>query len=80
MTPRANVLDGVELEAAGWGIRPLHVDLVEFSFFGDCGRFPSGTIVLDSAFLMANLPTTWRALPQLRSTRASEGVLPESRR
>jgi hypothetical protein len=64
-TPTEGVFDGVELTAAAWAITPLQLDEVRSSFFEDPRRFPSGTAVPDSAFLMANLDTTWRARPIL---------------
>ena len=51
-TPTAGVFDGVALTAEGWGIEPLHLDEVRSSFFDSPDRFPAGTAVPDSAFLM----------------------------
>jgi len=64
-TPTEGRFDGVELETAGWGLRPLHLDEVSSSFFDDPERFPPGTAVADSAFLMGGLATTWRPQPDL---------------
>ena len=64
-TPTEGRFDGVELETAGWGLRPLHLDEVSSSFFDDPERFPPGTAVADSAFLMGGLATTWRPQPEL---------------
>ena len=69
-TPTDGVFDGVELAADGWAIQPLHLEKVRSSFFEDANRFPLGTAVPDSAFLMANLDTTWRAQPKLRAPTA----------
>ena len=80
LTPRPDVMDAVELHTAGWAMKPLQVDHVESSFFAEDDRFPEGTSELDSAFLMEDLPTTWRARPGLRSTRVSGDALPVSRR
>lgn len=65
-TPLEDVFDGVALTAEEWAIAPLHLDEVRSTFFDDPRRFPPGAAVPDSAFLMANLDTTWRAQPKLR--------------
>ena len=62
------VLDGVELEASGWKLEPLHVETVASSFFEDREAFPSGAAVLDSAFVMENLATTWMPKPRASVT------------
>lgn len=64
-TPAEGVFDGVELETAGWALRPLHLDNVASSFFDDRSRFPAGTAVPDSAFLMSGLTTIWHPQPVL---------------
>jgi uncharacterized protein YqjF (DUF2071 family) len=65
-TRRTGSFDGVELDVDGWSFEPLRLDEVKSSFFDDPGRFPPGTAVLDSAFLMVDLATAWRAAPPLR--------------
>ena len=60
------VFDGVELETAGWTLQPLRLDRVASSFFDDRRRFPAGTAVPDSAFLMSGLTTIWHPQPRLR--------------
>lgn len=69
-TPTSGVFDGVALTAEKWAIAPLHLDEARSSFFDDPDRFPPGTAVADSAFLMANLDTTWRAQPKLSAPAA----------
>ena len=64
-TPKDGVFDGVALAAEGWAIAPLHLDEARSSFFDDRDRFRAGTAVADSAFLMANLDTSWRPQPRL---------------
>lgn len=64
-TPMKGVFDGLELTVEGWAIAPLQLDEARSSFFDDPVRFPPGTAVPDSAFLMANLDTAWRAQPAL---------------
>lgn len=70
-TPRAGVFDGVALAAEGWMVEPLELEEVRSSFFEDGTRFPPGSAVVDSAFLMAGLDSTWRAQPKLRTTVAA---------
>jgi hypothetical protein len=65
-TPAQGVFDGVELETAGWTLQPLGLDRVASSFFDDRRRFPAGTAVPDSAFLMSGLTTVWHPQPELR--------------
>jgi len=42
---------------------------VRSSFFDSPDRFPAGTAVPDSAFLMGGLETCWRPLPALVAPR-----------
>ncbi len=64
--PAVGVFDGVELETAGWTLQPLRLDRVASSFFDDRRRFPAGTAVPDSRFLMSGLTTIWHPQPRLR--------------
>ena len=68
-TPQDGVFDGVALAAEGWAIEPLHLDEVRSSFFDNGDRFPAGTAEPDSAFLMADLGTTWRPQAALVASR-----------
>jgi hypothetical protein len=54
-------LDGLELCAFGWRIEPLDVTRVQSSFFEDRGRFPAGSAVFDSAFVMRDIAHEWHA-------------------
>lgn len=64
-TRRSGVVEGMALTTEGWVLEPLQLEEVRSSFFDDQLRFPVGTVELDSAFLMADIDTTWRALPSL---------------
>jgi hypothetical protein len=64
-------VDGVELETANWTLQPLSLNKVASSFFDDRRRFPAGTAVPDSAFLMSGLSTVWHPQPRLRAAAAS---------
>ena len=65
-TPTEGVFDGVALKAEGWNIQPLHLDEARSSLFDDPAHFAPGQAVPDSAFLMADVDTTWRPQPSLR--------------
>jgi hypothetical protein len=66
-TPRPGIFDGVALATKQWAMAPLQIDEAKSSFFADPARFPLGTATLDSAFLMANVDTTWQPLPEFSS-------------
>ncbi len=76
-TPRNGVFDGVALATDDWAITTVHLDEVRSSFFDARDRFPPGSAVPDSGFLMADLDTTWRPQPKLL---ASPDALPGSAR
>lgn len=69
-TPNEAVFDGVALTTTAWAITPLRLDEVRSSFFENSGRFGPGAAVADSAFLMSNLDTTWRAQAPLLASGA----------
>ena len=71
-TPQRSTFDGVELRTESWHLRPLQVDDIRSSYFEDPGRFPPGSAALDSAFLMADLTTTWH--PQPAPVRSDEAL------
>jgi hypothetical protein len=76
-TPAEGVFDGVRLETEGWALHPVHLDQVSSSFFDDQARFPRGTAVPDSAFLMSGLPATWRPQAPYRGAGLDVRLLPE---
>jgi hypothetical protein len=64
-TGKSCVYDGVELNAQGWRIEPARLETVESRFFDNPHRFPPGTAEPDSALVMRDLPSRWRARRQL---------------
>jgi len=48
----------LELRSGEWHVEPLTIERAESSFFAG---FPRGTVELDSALLMRNVPHEWRA-------------------
>jgi hypothetical protein len=63
-TPKPDSFDGVELGTCGWSMQSLLVDEARSSFFENRDHIPAGTAVLDSAFLMEGIDTSWT--PQRR--------------
>jgi hypothetical protein len=49
----------MRLELEGWNLQPLSMTRACADFFDDRSRFPEGSIGLDSAFLMEDLPLRW---------------------
>ena len=55
-------LEGVELTSDLWSTTPALVRQARSSYFEDPRRFPPGSIELDSAVVMRDLPVSWRAI------------------
>lgn len=60
---RAGQLDGMRLETDDWRVTPLTVEHVHSSYFSDATRFPPGSVELDSALLMRDIPHRWASEP-----------------
>ncbi|HMO80870.1 MAG TPA: DUF2071 domain-containing protein [Pyrinomonadaceae bacterium] len=63
VTRGAKHLDGMTLEINDWKVRPLEVESVTSSFYGDTDVFPEGTIEFDHALIMQNVEHEWHAAP-----------------
>lgn len=59
--------DGLELRTDAWRVDPVDVTSARSSFFDDTERFPLGSVHLDNALLMRDIPVTWHALPSLHA-------------
>jgi hypothetical protein len=59
-------LDGLELRTQGWRVEPLTVDFVQSSYFSDPTRFPPGSVELDCALAMRDVPHEWRGAGDIR--------------
>jgi len=70
----AGCLDGLELRTNAWRVEPVEVLGAESTFFADTTLFPAGSVTLDCALLMRNVPVTWEPLPPMRTG----GVAPVS--
>jgi hypothetical protein len=56
---REGEMEGMRLETDLWRVSPLQVEAVYSSYFADESRFPAGTVRLDSALLMRDIPHRW---------------------
>ena len=64
-TRRSSRLDGLELRTSAWRIEAASIRYVRSSLFDDRAAFPAGTIHLDSALVMRNVPVEWHGLASL---------------
>ncbi len=60
-------LEGISMAAESWRADPVSVT-ARSSFYDDPTRFPPGTIELDVAMLMRDVPVVWSTLPAPRET------------
>jgi Uncharacterized conserved protein (COG2071) len=58
---RAATLEGVQLRTDVWTVEPARIRHVHSSVFDDRAAFPDGSIQLDSALVMRNIPAQWHA-------------------
>ena len=58
---RDDTLEAVSLHTAAWSIEAAEPVRVRSSFFDDDTRFPAGSLTLDSAMLMLDVPVRWDA-------------------
>ena len=65
-TRRPSQLDALELRTFGWALEPLEIESVSSSWFSDPGRFPEGSVDLDSAFLMRGIEHEWHGRGVIR--------------
>ena len=61
-------LTGLELRTGSWTVEPLCVRHVSSSVFDDPVRFPPGSIALDCALAMRNVPVDWHSVGSPRTT------------
>ena len=64
-TRDAGRFDGLELRVGNWSVRPLAVEAVASSYFGDAERFPPGSVAFDHALLMRGIDDEWHAREDL---------------
>ncbi len=56
-------LDGITLETKEWKVKPLAIESVASSFYGDRSVFPEGTMDFDHALIMQDIEHEWHAAP-----------------
>jgi uncharacterized protein YqjF (DUF2071 family) len=62
---RSARLDRLELRTTAWRVEAASIGHVRSSLFDDRVAFPAGTIHLDSALVMRNIPVEWHGLGSL---------------
>jgi uncharacterized protein YqjF (DUF2071 family) len=65
---RAGAMTGMELRTNAWGIEPATVRHAGSSFFDDTAIFPAGSISIDSALVMRNIPIEFHGVRRLESS------------
>ncbi len=65
VTAEPGQFDGLELRSFDWRVRPLAVERVESSFFGDRALFPPGSVEFDCALLMRGIEHEWHGRGRL---------------
>lgn len=58
----APAIDGMRLCIDNWSASPLHVEQAQSAYFDDLSRFPAGSIRLDHALLMRDVPHHWEKI------------------
>ena len=72
---RTGCLEGIEMRTDHWTAEPVSV-AARSSFYEDPDRFPPGSLHLDAALLMRDLPVTWRQIAAPECFTSPQGVLP----
>lgn len=62
-------MDVLEFHTAAWKVEAGRVIGASSSFFDDPDRFPPGSVALDCALVMRNVPANWRPLPAMAADR-----------
>jgi hypothetical protein len=66
-THRPGRFEGLELRCRRWAMTPLRIEGASSSIF-ESDPFPPGSAVLDSAFLMTDIPASWHGRAPLTGT------------
>ena len=59
---------GMELRTLKWSIEPMAIDHATSDFYDNRDIFPMGSVKLDSALVMRNIPHEWHSRPDLYAT------------
>lgn len=65
---------GMELRCLQWTIEALSIERARSAFYDDRSIFPEGTIELDSALVMRNIPHEWHSRPDLYASGDGRGL------
>lgn len=65
--PGCCTLDGLLLKVSDWRVSPLSVQSVRSAYYDDRSIFPAGSIELDHALLMRDIPHEWHSEPTMIS-------------
>jgi hypothetical protein len=65
---RAGGLEGIRLATGRWSIEPARLVGASSSFYDDIRQFPRGSVELDSALLMQEIPAIWSPAPVSATT------------
>jgi hypothetical protein len=65
---------GMELRCLQWTIEPLSIERARSVFYDDKSIFPEGTIQLDSALVLRNIPHEWHSRPDLYVSSEGHGL------
>lgn len=63
--PNSCVMDGLKLEVTDWKVTALNVIRVSSAYYDDRNLFPEGSIELDHALLMRDIPHLWHSEPNM---------------
>ena len=72
--PSSCTLDGLLLEVADWRVTPLIVDYARSAYFDDRSIFPPGSIELDHALLMRDIPHEWHSVPAITTEQPTANI------
>ncbi len=63
--PDSCSLDGLHLQVSDWRVSPLKIHSARSAYYDDRSVFPEGSIQLDHALLMRDIPHEWRSEPSM---------------
>ncbi|MEX2577846.1 MAG: DUF2071 domain-containing protein [Verrucomicrobiales bacterium] len=69
--PDSCTLDGLLLKVSDWRVSPLTVHCARSAYYDDRTIFPAGSIELDHALLMRDIPHEWHSEPTMTSEQST---------
>ena len=61
-SPNKKKFEGLRLQTYNWEVKPLTVNTVKSTFFGDEKIFPKGSVIFDNALLMTQVEHEWHVM------------------